>query len=105
VNRQYDEAIKAFWVSIEKNPRDSWPWKGLIESYNANNEAIRAIALSMKAIERLPIDYSLHVVLGRLFKENGYYEMASESFASARDRCPAKESLLFAFQPPNFASI
>jgi tetratricopeptide (TPR) repeat protein len=97
VDHRYDEAIKAFWVSIEKNPRDSWPWKGLIDSYNANKEIGRAIALCIKAIERLPIDYSLHITLGRLFMDNGHHQMASESFANALEKCPAKEYFLFAY--------
>jgi len=97
VNQRFDEAIQAFWVSIEKNPHDSWPWKGLAESYKAKGEIARAIAVYLKGIENMPIHYSLHISVARIFKEISHYYRAKESFQAALERCPAGKRLLVAF--------
>ena len=97
VNGQYDEAVDAFQKSIELLRRDSWPWKGLADSYQSRRQNNKAITVLLEAIETLPIDYSLQISAGHLYKESGDYTSARECYGAALKRCPDTENLLWAF--------
>lgn len=97
VSGRHDEAIEAFWTSVEKNPGDSWPWKGLAETYRANDDNARAITIYLRGIRSMPIDYSLHISVARLFGEVKLYGKARDCLQAALSRCPAGRHLLVAF--------